>query len=131
MVITAAERAAMQTTQESHMGDTCVIQSHSATQDAYGQESSTYTDGASIPCGFSYAPMGVAPEIERPTGTVMTIDAMVRLRIEDGEDVSPTDRVKLTHRFGEALSTPQVYEVTGNPRVGPSGIVLQLQRVTL
>lgn len=129
MQFTAAELSGMATVQTAHMMDTGVLQAHSATQDAHGQQVDSYADGVAIPCGFGYAPLGRAPEVVLEDGTTVTVDAQVRLRVADGDAARAVDRFKLTHRFGEALNTPQVFEIVGLPRRGPSGIVLQLRKV--
>lgn len=129
-MFSTAERGELRGAQAAHMPDTCIVQTHSVTQDAHGQEVIDYADGLPIACGFGYAPLGVAPEVERADGTTVTVDAQVRLTLADGQGIGTKDRVKLTKRFGTALAPAQVYEVVGPPRVGPSGVVLQLRQVT-
>jgi hypothetical protein len=36
--------------------------------------------------------------------------------------------VRVTHRYGVALVTPELYEVVGLPQRGPSGFVAEIRR---
>ena len=124
-VFTGDELARMQATQTSAMFDTCVIQAYSAAQDAYGAMIASYTDGSEISVGFD--PTG-GREGKRTDMTTLPIDATVRLPF--GTSVNAKDRIKITKRFGTALSTALVFDVVGFPQTGPSGIVLDLESVT-
>ena len=122
-----AELAGMQSAQEAAMMDTCVLQVWSSgSADAYGQRVETWTDGAALACGFN--PKG-GREVPGPEASPIITDASVRLPIDTSVDRK--DRVKVTHRFGVALGAAQVFEVVGEPRRGPSGLQLDLRKVTL
>ena len=124
---TATELSDFRVVQTGHMMDTCVIGVHGSTTDAHGQEIASYTDGAPVDCGLGF-PQQRAGEFIGPDGNVISIDAELRLSIANGEGVSPHDRITITKRHGETLSTQQVYEVAGLPKRGPSGVVLPLVR---
>lgn len=106
------------------MQDTCIIQAYSATPDTYGDPVPTYTDGAAIACGFD--PTG-GRESWRPDMTALHVDATVRLPIATTLDTR--DRIKITKRFGVAI-TAIVFEIVGLPQRGPSGLVVELVKVT-
>lgn len=119
------ELAAMREAQTAHMMDTCVIQSYGASGSTdLGRPTYTYTDGDPIDCGFQH----VSPrEVMQGTRVIMT---SARLRLPLTATVKGQDRIKLTHRYGEALSTPEIYEIVGQPKRGPSGYVLDLTTET-
>jgi head-tail adaptor len=122
-VFTTAELTRMQAAQTASMMDTCIVQSYAMTLDDYGAEVDTYTDGSAIACGVNMTP---ASESRTATMNVERIDATVRLPI--ATVIKSTDRVKVTHRFGVAI-TNIVFEVVGSIRRGPSGLQVDLQAV--
>lgn len=106
------------------MMDTCVIYTHSdGATDAYGSPSVTYSAGSAVACG--YKPSSTR-EVQQGNETVI-IDAQLRLAI--GTAIGSRDRVQLTKRYGDSI-TPILFDVTGQPAQGPSGIVVNLRRVT-
>jgi hypothetical protein len=86
----------------------------------------TYTDDATaIKCGLDMRPG------RKQFGTDMTLltyDGTLRLPITT--NLNAKDRIKVTQRFGEAI-TPLVYSIVGPVQRGPSGIRVLLQRVEL
>jgi len=122
----AAELAFMQAVQVSAMMDMCVIQTYTSTFDTYGAPVITFTDGAPIACGFD--PTG-GRKNWRADLTALHVDSTVRLPLETA--VNAKDRIKIIKRFGVWLSTPLVFDVQGNSQRGPSGLVLELAKVTL
>jgi len=44
--------------------------------------------------------------------------------------VANIDRVRVTHRYGEALGSPLVFDAIGEPRHGPSALLLDLRTTT-
>jgi hypothetical protein len=124
-VFTPDELSRLQSTQDSAMQDTCVIQVYTRTLDSYGAPAVAYTDGSAIACGVNMTP---ARESRQADMNVERIDATVRLPI--GTSIKTTDRVKVTYRYGVILSTALVFEVVGAIRRGPSGLQVDLQAVT-
>jgi len=121
--LTAVELSRMQANQVESLMDTCVIQVYSETIDSYGQPTATYTDESAIDCGLN---MNSGRENWRTDMTVTRIDATLRLPLET--IIKSTDRVKVTHRFGAAI-TAIVFEVIGAIRRGPSGLSVDLLQV--
>lgn len=113
----------MQSNNAGAMFDTCVIQVYSSTLDDYGGSVDTYTDGSAIACGLEMTP---ANETRRVDMNIERIDGTLRLPI--ATSVKATDRVKITHRFGVAV-TNLVFEVVGSVRRGPSGLQVDLQAI--
>jgi hypothetical protein len=111
----------MQGAQTGAMQDTCIILQYVAGSGDYGYGQS-YTTGATVVCGLNHK----AREVMQDTQVVMT-DAVLRLPIATAVD--NLDRVKITKRFGVAV-TPETYEILGAPERGPSGLVLKLRKVT-
>jgi hypothetical protein len=124
LAFSAGELAAMQATQEAHMMDTCVIQVFTAgARNAAGIKAVSYVDGSAIACGFHIKT--VADQLEATK--VKTTKPELRLPL--ATVVTGKDRIKLTHRYGVAI-TAEIYQIVGEPKRGPSGLVLELERVT-
>jgi hypothetical protein len=115
----------MRDIQTDHMMDTCIIQTYSSSQNSYGEEVITYTDGSAISCGLDMRPGNERHSAEY---TASEYDATVRLPITTVPDMR--DRIKITKRFDETLSTALVFEITGPIQRGPSGVRMQLKKVT-
>lgn len=120
---TATELARLRATQEAAMQDVCVVQAYSSEPDEYGNPTVTYTDGDEIACGL----WPLSPSEKQGTGEVPEITARVRLPITT--TVGTHDRIEVLQRFGEELTTAQVFEVVGPERRGPSGLVVDLRLV--
>jgi hypothetical protein len=123
-VLSAAELARMQAHNVEAMWDRCTRLVYSATPDAYGQPSPTWTAAAaSLACGYN----GKSREVMDGAQVVMT-DGSLRLPI--ATVLVNTDRIRLTHRHGVALATALAYEIIGAPAQGPMGLVVNLRLVT-
>ena len=124
MDFSADELTNFRSAQVGHMMDTVIRQVYSATSNSYNEDVVTYTDQTAIDCGLDMRPGG-----ERHTSnyTALEYDATMRLPITTSIDVR--DRLKVTKRFGETLTTPLVFEIVGPVQRGPSGIRLLLKRV--
>lgn len=124
-MFSTTDLANMRTAQESHMLDTCVTQTVVETRDSFGELVETWpVDSAALVCGLDMRPGSERHGSEK---TVLEYDATLRLPITSAPGAK--DRVKITHRFGEALVVPLIYEITGPIQRGPSGIRLLLKRV--
>lgn len=122
---TAAELAAFRTAQAGHMLDTCYIQTYSRTFDTYGAPVEVWTDAASTTaCGLDMRPGRETPGEDY---TALAYDATIRLPITTTVDAK--DRIKVTKRFGETLTTALVFRIEAPIQRGPSGIRLALRRV--
>lgn len=121
-VFSTAELESMQDTQTGAMMDAAIVLTRAAASGDYGYGPATYTAGSTLACGFDPKPREVMgdTQVEMSDG---------RLRLPIATTVTHLDRVKVTKRFG--VTTPaQTYEILGQPRRGPSGLVLNLRRVT-
>lgn len=125
MPFSETELVALRTTHVAHYGDHCKIGTQGTTQSSTGHLTETFTYGTEIECGFK--PAG-GKEREAPNGTVLRIDAVLRLPI--GTEVHETDRIEITKRNGEAV-TGEIYQATGEPRRGVTGLQLDLVKVKL
>lgn len=121
----ATELAEMQWAQNAHMMDVCVIYAHGeGSQDAYGNPIVTWSAGSALACGVKFSnERDAVDETRWPMW-----DAQMRLPI--ATSVDSRDLVVLTLRHNAADVTDEVYRPIGNPRRGPSGLVLDLERVT-
>lgn len=123
-VFTATELTRMQSTQDTAMQDRCQVGVYTApTSDDYALPVAVYTYGSAIVCGVEH----VNPQEEHASGEVPVIDA--RLRLPIGTSIDERNRIKITRRYGSELSTPQVFEIEGPVKRGPSGLVLDLRVV--
>lgn len=120
---TSDELDRMQSTQEGAMQGTCNILVYSSMTDDYGNPKAVYTAGGDVECGLEH----VQPKEAQDTGEVPMIDARLRLPIDT--EIDERDRIQVTHRFGEELDSPQVFEIAGPVKRGPSGLVLLLKVV--
>jgi len=114
-----AELAGMQATQDSAMQDTCAILAYTAAADAYGNPQARYEVGNALACGLQH----VAPKEIQNSGRVAIITARLRLPVETALD--PRDVIRVTYRYGAAVTT-QYFDVVGIPRRGPSGLYVDL-----
>jgi hypothetical protein len=121
-----AELSGMQAAQEEAMQDTCVLLTwFSGSQNAFGEQVETWTPGDPLACGYN--PQG-GREVAGADAAPILTDATVRLPIST--EVDRKDRLQITHRFGVAI-TPETFEIIGEPRRGPSGLLLDLRRAEL
>lgn len=118
----AGELTGLRATQVGHMMDTCIRLVYSEVADAYGLPTDTYTPAAtSLACGLNESPsremMNQVPGVE------------AALRLPAGTTLDVRDRIRITHRFGVAVTAVD-YEIAGLPRLGSSGLVVPLKKVT-
>jgi len=123
-LLDARDLAMMRADQADALWDTCVVQTQSVTADTYGQPIETFTDGAAISCRFVPSQ---GTEIWRSNSVITRIGAKVRLPL--GTAITPKDRVKITHRFGVALTTPLVFGVDDVGAMGPTCFTVNLMDV--
>lgn len=119
----STELTRMRDTQETAMQDICVLQTFTEAADDYNQLIRTWSDSDPIACGFD--PTG-GREITRADATVVFSDASVRLPIDTVID--PAYRIKILTRFGEEIDE-RIFGIIGEPQRGPSGLVLDLQKM--
>ena len=123
-MFSSSELVGMREAQENHMMCTVVRQVYSSTSNSYNEDVVSYTDQTAIDCGLD-----MRPGSERHTSnyTALQYDATMRLPITT--TINARDRLKVTKRFGETLTTALVFEIVGPVQRGPSGIRLLLKRV--
>ena len=124
MDFSADELTGFRSAQVGHMMDLVVRQVYSATSNSYNEDVVTYTDQTAIDCGLDMRP---GSERHNSNYTALEYDATMRLPITT--TINARDRLKVTKRFGETLSTALVFEIVGPVQRGPSGIRLLLRRV--
>lgn len=119
-----SELTAMQAAQDGHMMDTCTVDAYAdGGPDAYGNSDPSWTPGSAIVCGFK--PVKVAEGLE--ASEVPLKDAVIRLPI--GTSLTNLDRITVTHRHGVAV-TNVTYAIVGEAKRGPSGLQVDVKRVT-
>ena len=124
-MFSSTDLANMRSAQESHMMDLCNIQAYVETEDTYGELILTWpVDGSDISCGLNMKP---GFERNNPDKTILQYDGTLRLPISTSLDVK--DKIKITKRFGETLTTPLIYEIVSPIQRGSSGIRVLLKIV--
>lgn len=125
-IFTDIELAGLRSAQELHMQDTCQVGVRSTSPDAFGELIETYTYGAPIACGLGPSRTFLSESVNADA-TIVQDDRTIRL--PTGTVVTSTSLIKVTHRFGTKLVSPEVYGVQGTPFEGPSGIEANCRRV--
>ena len=105
------------------MMDLGVIQTFTEAADTFGQMIRTWTDGDPIAMGIDTRP---GSENRTAEMTIVKEDATARLPIDT--TITIRDRIKVIMRHGSAIE-PIIYGILEEPRRGPSGITLRLERV--
>lgn len=125
----AEELNRMQAAQEAGMMDACtVLRYESGGEDEYGMPIERWTEGATIACGYDGRRRS---ETGVPAGTDLTQVGLTdgRLRLPIDTVIGQTDRIRLTHRFGELLENSIVFDLIGEARRGPSGLLVDVRKV--
>lgn len=127
---TLGELDQMQATQQAAMMDTCVLLRRSnGASNEYGYPEALWTESAPLSCGLDVGARLIASGGEA-MGQTQAPMSDARLRLPIDTDITQIDRVKVTHRFGVVLASPNLYSVIGVRKQGPSGLVLDLRLVT-
>jgi len=118
----AGALSCMRTDAELLMVDTCVIGVPAAPT---GPEPTTTYDysATAISCGFDAS----ASDEAQDGSQVSVIDGVFRLPL--ATTITSKNRIKLTHRCGTALATPEYYSVSGDPRRGRTAFVAAVSRI--
>lgn len=119
----SGEVTRLQTVQDYHMHDSCKILTYSSSVDSYNIPQPTYTAGSEIYCGFEMV------GTEERVGETEYPDIDAKLRLPIGTVINSNDRVRITKRFGVAV-TEIDYSVIGQPLRGSSGLVVELKKVS-
>lgn len=122
----ATDLSNMRTAQTGHMQDSCYIQALTSSVDSFGQPVRSWADtGSELACGLDMRP---GSETRKPDLTVVKYDGVIRLGITT--TVDETQKIRVTKRFGEALSVPLIYNIVSPIQRGPSGFRILVERVS-
>jgi hypothetical protein len=128
-MLNARDMQQMQAAQEASMPDECqLLRRTDGAVDAYGVPAPAYAVAATVKCGLSHSQVNSEAGGRERRGTQVPIEIR-RLRLPADTSVSNIDRVSITRRFGASI-TPVLYEIVGDPQRGPSGLLVQIQKVT-
>lgn len=124
--ITPAQRAAQKRISAPALTDTCQRLTFASSNGDYGTGTAqpTYTAGASFVCSFQEKPVRDAQE----ESEVVMGDA--DLFYAHGVTLLPSDRVTITHLLGEAVATPQTYQIVAGPYIIHNVMHAELRLVT-
>ncbi len=115
----------MKTDTVAHMFDTCHRVVYSSSAGTLNQEKPIYTENLTdLACGWQPDPGSVTIEEDK---TVISWDGTLRLPLGTVLDVR--DLIKLTKRFGQALSSPPSYRIVAPPQEGPTCLRILLKEV--
>lgn len=125
------ELAQLQLDNEAHMNDLCTIRKRVDAQDTYGQPVATWSDEyTAVPCSFEFSPFKFrARETGVPGAETSEILVRARVPLSYYDIISREKRLRLTHRFGVQLTTPEDYEIQGFAERQAFGLTVNLQRV--
>lgn len=106
--------------------DTCQRLVFTATDGEYGTGTGkpTYSAGITMACLFKQRP---APDAQEQSEVLM-IDADLYLARD--ATLLPNDRVKVTHLHGDAVASPQTFDIVGGPVLGKTLLHAELRLVT-
>lgn len=109
--------------QQAYMLDRAVVRRYQITgsSDDYGTPEIAYIDGPELVCSFD----DQRAKEQRTTAQVDTHDAIIRLPVDTV--ITNLDRILLTRRMDTALSPTVEYEIDGEIKRGPFGIVCPLK----
>lgn len=124
--ITPTQRAAQRNITAPTFTDTARRGAYTVVSGDYGTGTGkpTYTSGASFPCSFQ----GKAAKDLQQQSQVPSGDADLYYAL--GTTLGAADRVTITRLLGEAVTTPQTYEIVGGPFIRHNLIHAQLRLVT-
>lgn len=127
-MFTQTDLTNMRAAQNDHMQDFCKVLSYTAgTLNEFNEaDAPTYPESIGTVCGLDMRP---GSERHGQNMTVIEYEATLRLPIE--VTLKETDRIQVTHRFGEALDTALTYSIAAPIQRGPSGIRLLLNKVVV
>lgn len=113
------------------MMDTCTLHVSTPTTDEMGTPIDGWSDTPGVPCGLNSASSGAQREQRRggDLGIIAIVAAVLRLRIADGEGLTPKDVVTITHRNGEPLNPPLRYGIDGPVNRGMTAVTVNLVEV--
>ncbi len=117
----------MQVTQTGLMQDVCmllVFESDDELQDEYGMPLEEERVGDTVACGIDLTRQS---EVMRGT-EVLVADGKARLPY--GTVVDGFDGLRVTHRYGVELDEYLDYEIVGPVEQGPSGVRVNIRRVS-
>lgn len=125
-VFTPDELERMQGAQAQAMMDQCdlLIKFKTDRIDEYGHPISEWVTAATLACGLD-----LRASREMINAEAYVYDARLRLPIDTL--ITRIDRVRVTHRYGVLLETALDFDLVGEPRRGPSGLLMDLRTVTL
>ena len=124
--LTTDQLSRMQDANEAAMWDTCTLVTRVENGvDGYGHPVIIWNEATEgTPCGLD---LRSSYEVLRTTQAPL-YDA--RLRLPIATDITYVSRVIVTHRHGVELDTPYVFDIIGQPRRGPQGLLVELKTLT-
>ncbi len=123
-LLSQTDIAAMILIQRQSLHDTATLKKFKqGSPDDYGYISTGFDDTVGVACGFK------SKSVNDTMGNteISTLTAELRLPIDI--EITGLDQILLTHRYGTEI-TPVLFNVSGTPIIGVTGIIVQLIKVT-
>jgi len=125
LTFTAAEVAALATTQTAWMQDACKIGTYTASEDSAGGPTATYPLGSEIACGVN-TNSGRQGRFQDSDGVYLLSEAIIRLPL--GTVIGFADHITVTKRFGVACTNTEYY-LMGVPAIGATCVTASCRAV--
>lgn len=125
-MFTSADLANMRSAHTDRLQDKCYIQALTVTPNSMNEQVKSWADtGSEISCGLEMNPGSEEYGVDK---VVLQYDAILRLPITTSID--ETQRLRVTKRYAETLSTPLIFDIVSPIQRGPSGIRILLRKVS-
>lgn len=127
--LSSGELDLLEAVYDGSLPDTCVMMTRTTATD-WNRPKEIYLTSTTFSCEFGPHP---GNEVMSQTDVEMP-DGRLRLPLAAEVHLLKNNRIKITHRFGEALTTPvgrRTYEIEGPPLRSPAGIIVDLKLATI
>ncbi len=131
-MITGDELSHIRHENERYLTDTLVHLRRTVTTGTYGEVVGAFSTASTYSAGLAYSPFKFrSREMARgDRAPIVMSEVLVRARVPEAAkgEIDTDDRVVLTHKFGELLDEPQIFDVQGFEELTIYGLILNLRR---
>jgi hypothetical protein len=122
--ISSSELSRIRSSQLETLHDECIIQTFSSSgSNTFGETTGSWVSGSTIACAL-WENGGV----KSYAGQIILTEADATLRLpSSASSISSKDRINVISIYGVATGS-RIYQVFSNPKIGISGIVVELKR---
>jgi hypothetical protein len=131
-MISKDELAQIRFENERYLTDRIVHLRRTSTTGTYGERVATFSTAGTYECGFAFSPFKFRSRevLLGDRSPTYLSEILVRARMPKSAqgEIDTDDRVVLTHKWGEKLDEPQIYDVQGYEELTLYGLILNLRR---